>query len=165
MLQELRQGTVNGCGSDDVIIIEHEHEILSLPAEKVIGEQGQYGCEFHRLCEAKPRLSARAQVGIKPLQGGNEIGEEPNGLIVLRLKREPGDQRACGSPPLGQQGRFAVSGRCRDKGERACHALLETLDEVRARDELRARAGQMQLGGEQEVVRILVALVQDVWGS
>src|SRR5258708_14245680 len=102
MLQEMRQGTVNRCGSDDVIIIEHEHEVLSLPTEKVIGEQGQHGCEFRRLWQAQPRLSARSKGGIKPLQGGNEVGEEPNGPNVLRLKREPDDRRPRGSPPLRQ---------------------------------------------------------------
>src|SRR5260370_23746740 len=104
MLQQMRQGTVNGCGSDDVIIIEHEHEVLSLPTEKVIGEQGQHGCEFRRLWQAQPRLSARSKVGIKPLQGRNEVGEEPNGLTVLRLKREPGDPRSRRMPPLGKLG-------------------------------------------------------------
>ena len=110
-------------------------------------------------------MSARAKVRSKRLQGGNQVGEELYGLIVLRFQREPGNRSACGSPPLGEQGCFPKTGRRRDKSERACHALLESLDEVRARDELRARAGQMQLGREQEVVRIVVAVVQDVWGS
>lgn len=42
VLHEMRQGTVNGCGSNDVIVIEYEHEILPLPAEEVLGEQRQY---------------------------------------------------------------------------------------------------------------------------
>ncbi len=84
-----------------MIIIKHEREVLSLPTEKVIREQGQHCCEFRSLWKAKPHLSASAKVRIKPLQCGNEVGEEPNWLIVLRLKREPGDGHARGSKPLG----------------------------------------------------------------
>src|SRR6266496_3878827 len=104
-------------------------------------------------------------MGIKGLQGGNQVGEEANRLIVLRFKREPGDGRVCGSSPLGQQGRFAISGRRRDKREWACHSLLKSLNKVGARHKLGARTGHMELGCEQEVVRIMMDGVQGRWGS
>ncbi len=80
------------------------------------------------------------------MQGDNEVGEESNGLIVLRFKREPGDGRARGSLPLGKQGRFPKTGRSRDERERACYSLLESLDEVGARHQLGTWTRRMQLG-------------------
>src|SRR5258708_670492 len=103
----------------------------------------------------------RAKVGVKPLQGGKEVGEEPRGLIVLGLKREPGNGRARGCPPLGQQGRFAKTGWRGDKRKRASHSLLESLHEVRARDKLRARTGQVQPGCEKRDWRIPLRVGQN----
>src|SRR5258708_1105932 len=87
------------------------------------------------------------------------------GVLVGGGKGERGGRRGGGSWPLGQQGRFPKTGRGRDEGEGACHSLLESLNKVGARHELRARMGQMQLGGEQEVMHIVVGMVQGMWGS
>ena len=165
MLDQVRQGMVNGRVSDDVIIIEHKHEVLSRPSEQVVGEHGQHRFGFRGLWEAKPCGSESTKVGIKRLQGGNQVGEEANRLIVLRLKREPGDGRGCRSSPLGQQGRFAVSGRRRDEREWACHSLLKSLNKAGARHKVGARTGHMEPGCEQEVGRIMMGVVQGKWCS
>src|SRR5260370_20743621 len=115
MLHELGQGTMDGWRLDHMVVIEHEREVLSRPSHEVVGEQRQHGLWFRRLWEAEQSERTSAKVGVKRLQGGNEIREETRGLIVLRLKREPGDGRARGSPPLGQQGRFPKTGARRDE--------------------------------------------------
>src|SRR5260370_38231031 len=93
VLHEICQGTMNGRGSDDVVVIAHEREVLSLPTNEIVGEQGQHGCWFLWLWEAKKRESTWAQVGIKGWQGGKCVGEEQGALSVLRLKRQPDDRQ------------------------------------------------------------------------
>ena len=92
-------------------------------------------------------------MGIKRLQGGNEVGEKTGEFIVLRLEREPGDGCARGSPPLGQQRRFAKTGGGREERERASHSLLEPLDELGAGHEPRAGTRRMQFGREPWIGR------------
>src|SRR6266568_3122574 len=53
VLQEKRQGTMNGLRLDHVVVIEHEREGFSLPVREVVGEQGQHGLKFRRLWKAQ----------------------------------------------------------------------------------------------------------------
>src|SRR5258708_20840147 len=107
MVHKMRQGTMNGLGSDEMIIIKHEHEILFLPVKEVVDEPGQHDCWFRWLGKAEQCVSARAQVGSKRLQGSNNGGEKLGGFIVLRLKRQPWHGRSRGGSPFVMQGPFA----------------------------------------------------------
>ena len=132
MLHQIRQGLVNGRSLDNVIVIQNERDVLSLPTNEVVGEHAQHRQKVRRLWRGEQSERGSAKVWVKRLQGSNEIGKESGGLIVLLLKREPGHRRSALGHPLGQQGRFPKTGRCRDECERACHSLLKPLDEVGA---------------------------------
>src|SRR6266702_2816418 len=141
-------------GSDDLVVIEHEGNISRVTVREIIRQEGEHGLQLRGLGSVQERECSRADARIKCLQGGNQVGQETDWLIVFALQREPGDRYAARGSPLGEQGGFAKSGGSRNEGQRTRDSLLESLDEVGAGHELRTRTGQVQLGREQRGERI-----------
>src|SRR6266566_5557580 len=163
MLYEIRQGLMNVRSLDDVIVIQHEREVLSLPTTEVVGEHGQHRLKFCGLWGSEQSERGIAKVWIKRLQGSYEIGEESGGLVILGFEREPGDGHVCGGQPLGKERRFPKTGGGRDERERACYSLLKPLDEVGARHELGAGTRMVELGREQGSERITMLVCRCMW--
>src|SRR5919112_699000 len=90
------------------------------------------------LAEALPR---------RPPERSDEIGEEPDGIVVSLVEREPGYGPSLAAlEPLEEQRGLAEAGRGGDQGQPASRLPLEPLGEARTRDQLRAGLGWPQLG-------------------
>jgi hypothetical protein len=91
-LQEERDHSVDALGIDEVVVVE-DHTDLSGEIGQLVDEGTQ-----HRL---HPRWLWRAQRGEDAFaealpyglpERSNEIGEEPDGIVVSLIQREPGDR-------------------------------------------------------------------------
>lgn len=111
MLHEIRHPAMNGIGSDEVVVIQHESEVLCIMAHEVIGQHGQHGLLWRGLRRVQQLERRYPHLCIKVLQRSNQVGEKVGRIVVFRFQREPGDRYARLSEPLGEQHRFAKPGR------------------------------------------------------
>ena len=95
-----------------------------------------------------------SQVWIKPLQGGDQVGEETHRVVILGLERQPGDGGAALGKPVSHQRGFAETCRGGDEGERTLHPLLESLEEARAADERSTQTRHVEFGRQEGIRRI-----------
>ncbi len=107
---------MDGAVGDDVVIVQHQDEVGGIPVQaglQVVEQQGEGGLQRGKgqgivACEA-----GGVQRGARGLQGGEQVGEEADGVIVLRLEGEPGGRKRRGAEPVGEQGGFAEAGGSR----------------------------------------------------
>jgi hypothetical protein len=97
---------------DDVVVVEHEHDVVRAGAE-VVEQSGE-----DRFDRRLRRLQEQERTGTDPrqrcLQRGDKVRPEQRGIVVAPVEREPRrgpsfGRRAC--QPLGKQRRLAEPGR------------------------------------------------------
>ncbi len=76
---------MNGLGGDEVVVIQHEGEVLCLAGAEVVGQEREHGLQRRRLRRLEQCECRGADARVKRLQGGNQVGEETHRLVVLRL--------------------------------------------------------------------------------
>ena len=99
---------------------------------------------------------AGSHVWIKPLQGGDQVGEETHRFVILGIERQPGNGAAALGKPLSHERGFAEACRGGDEGERTLHPLLESLDEASATDERCTQTRHVEFSRQQGVKRIVL---------
>jgi hypothetical protein len=151
VVEQKGESVVDWLSRDEVIVVEDEDKSLR-HGGNLVDQSGQDRVDawwLGRLECCPGRLSdtglAEAWDG---LQGADQVGPKARRIIVALVEREPGDVRtrlAAGDPLADQRG-LAKAGRGRDEGEFALEALIQSLDQARARDPLRVWPG----GGDIE---------------
>ena len=106
MLQQEGHPPLNGVGSDDMVVVQHEGEIPYVTAHQVIRQHGQHGLWWRGLRRVQHRERRCPHLCIKRLQGGNQVGEKTGGVVVLRFQREPGDRHARSQRAIGRAASF-----------------------------------------------------------
>ena len=146
VLQEERHRRVDLDGLDEVVVVEHQDQVLRRRLE-VVDQRGHDDVQRHagRLQECC-RLGA--QVGRGGLQGGDDVGPEPHGFVVPRVEGEPRGGGSVGEP-FGDQRRLAEARRSGDQRERALPAALRRVAEARPGDQRPAPAWRVELGREK----------------
>jgi hypothetical protein len=91
VLQEKGHAALNGFGADDVVVIQHQGDITFTAFHEIIGQHGQHRLWWRGLRGAQQREGGRANLDIKGLQGGNQVGEKARRVVVLCFQREPGE--------------------------------------------------------------------------
>ena len=144
VLQEERDGVVHGGFGDDVVVVERQHRG---PVElvEVVDQAGQH------------RLGRELAAGLEQGRGlgpgahrGDQMRQEPTGVVVALVQRQPGNPRrrlVPGCQPLGEQRRLAESRRCRDEHQARGHrpGRGEPAGQPGSAYQVGARRGDVQL--------------------
>jgi hypothetical protein len=85
VLQQEDHPTMNGLGSDGVVVIEHEGKICGTTVGHLADQHSQHHLWQRRLRGAQHREGCRADLFINGLQGDNQVGEKACGVVVLRF--------------------------------------------------------------------------------
>ena len=83
------------------------------------------------------------------MNGCNQVDPEPDRVVVPLVKRKPRGGLINPGKPACHQGGFPESRRSRDQGQLARQPLVQELIKARAVDEVRAKLGNIELGGKK----------------
>jgi hypothetical protein len=85
VLQQEGHPALNGLGGDDMVVIQHKRNITSIALHQFIRQHSQHGLWRRGLRGTKQRKRGLADLGIKRLQGGNQVRKKARGVVVLRF--------------------------------------------------------------------------------
>jgi len=153
VVEQERHRVVHGRLVDEVVVVQGEHrrpgqrvQVVHQADQDVLGRRWAVG--------AQQSLGLRTGLRDGDLHRGHQVREEPAQVGVTGVQREPGHpERPVGAgraQPLGQQGRLAEPGRCRDEQEPRHRpgTGAQRVDQPCSRDELAARGRDLQLGAQ-----------------
>ena len=117
----------------------------------VLEERCQRRLERHWLRRPEQGQHAGADPGRNRLQRGDQVGQEPAGVAVTLVKRQPCHGSPAARDPLADQGGLAEAGRGGDQGQPAAggQAAVQALHEARAGDAALPAGRDEELGGEE----------------
>ena len=92
-LDHVGEGPVHVRVGDDVVVLDDEHEV-TVEAGDVVEEQGQHDLDEIRAGAAQGRQRPAPELGLDPLQGRRDVGEEAGRVVVVLVERQPRDPRA-----------------------------------------------------------------------
>ena len=137
-------------GVDDVVVVEDQDQFGSGGLE-VRGEAAD-----DRLGVARTRgerlVVAASRVPASPLERGDHVTPEHGGIVVALDRARANASRTAvfhTRYPVGEEGRLAEPGWCRDESELRLATGVQALDEARPRDESGSRGRDVELGGEK----------------
>ncbi|MEZ5298441.1 MAG: hypothetical protein R2697_19860 [Ilumatobacteraceae bacterium] len=113
LLDEDGDGVVDGGDTDRVVVVE-EHRDVVPGVRHVVDDGGHDGRQRLARLEQVGRLVA--DPGVR--QCGDQVGGESDGVVVVRIEREPGACSVGGGrarAPLAEQGGLPEAGGCRHR--------------------------------------------------
>src|SRR6266545_6860656 len=132
---------------DDVVVVKHEHERLA-PRVQLVEKLRQDALDDFGPRRPQQEKRGLTQASADRLKGNNQVGPEPNGIVVGLLKRKPTEMRGVGGAPLREQRRLAPAGTSFDKRQ-SRRVRCQLPDQLAAFEELRAQRRRVQLRREQ----------------
>ncbi len=135
---------------DDVVVVEHQHDIVRDGVEVV--KQIDKARLARRLGRLQERERSCAIPGRRRLQRGDKIRPEQRGIVVALVEREPRHGPSIGrsgGQPLRQQRRLTEPGRRRHQRQRRLRPAAQALAQSRTRDQAASPPGDVELGLEQ----------------
>jgi hypothetical protein len=131
-------------GLDQVVIVEGEHE-LTWTGRKLVYQGCNHSIEG-RLCQrVKQREDLLTSPFVHPINRRDDIAPEAHRVVVVPIQREPGDRSFAAPGPTGKQHGLAEPGWGADQDQFAGSCLLQALDKVGARQEIRADSWNVKL--------------------
>ena len=148
MVDKKGDSVVDGLSVDDMVVVEHQHEIVGNGAD-LIQQSPEQHFDRWRLSRAQQGQCALAHPGMYLLQRGDEVGPEERGVIVALIKRDP-----CRGPfigrgsrqPFGQQRSLAETRWRGDEGQLALDPLAQAFDQSLSGHEIGPPPGDVELG-------------------
>ena len=135
---------------DDVVVVEHQHDIARDGVEVVKeSDQARLVRRLGRLQERERTCTSRGRAGI---QRGDKVRPEQRGIVVALVEREPRNGPSAGrsdSQPLRQQRRLAEPSRSRHQGQRRLRPAAQALAQSRTRHQVAPPPGDVELRLEQ----------------
>src|SRR5438132_1994867 len=128
VLKQERKGLVNGRCMDHIVIFQWQGHLLS-HGQKVIEQRGQESVQgWMRSLQTLEK--GCADLRVKALQSGSQIGPETQGIVVGLIYNQPGNARGVrtlvgGREPITEQSRFAKpswSAQECEPGSRLCES-------------------------------------------
>ena len=153
MLQQQADAVVDRRRLDQVVVVDHQHELVAGGPGGELVDQGRHqplGRGRVRAAQQPDDLLGHPRA--HPLQGRGHVAPEPDRVVIAGIQRQPGHRPAAGPGPVGQQARLAAPGRGTDQQEPAGQALVQPLHQPRADGEPGPGPGHVQLGREQDVL-------------
>jgi hypothetical protein len=137
-------------GLNDVVVVEHQHDIVGEGGE-VVEQAGDHRLQGGGVGLKHPQRVA-SDIGAHLLEGGDDIGPEHCRVAVTAVERQP--RRRSGRPglagkPLGHQRGLAKAGRRRDQHDRRKGVAVQTTIEPVPPDDTPSMPGRVQLALEQ----------------
>ena len=123
---------------DDVVVVEHQHDIVRDGVEVV--KQSDKARLARRLGRLQERERTCRTRGRRRLQRGDKVRPEQRGIVVALVEREPRHGPSIGRSgcqPLRQQRRLTEPGRRRHQRQRRLRPAAQALAQSRARDQIR----------------------------
>lgn len=138
---------------DDVVVVEHLHDVVGEGAQ-IVEQSGEdrLGRRSGRRQERQRSLAELVRRSGHRRQGGDQVRPEPRGIVVPPVERQPGrgsftTRRGC--QPVRQQRRLAEPGRSRHERQRRPRPPAQTLAQPGPGDQRAPRPGDVELGLEQ----------------
>ena len=150
VLQQERHPVLDVARVDDVVVVEHQHDIVRDGAE-LVEQRGEDRFD-RRLGRLQERERTCTDPGHRRLQRGDQVGPEQRGIVVALVEREPRRGPSIGGSggqPVGQQRRLAEPGRSGHQRQRRLGPTAQALDQSRTRDQTAPPPGDVELGLEQ----------------
>lgn len=127
MLEQKGQRPVDGLLADRVVVVEDQRERLSFLADAVDeGRQHRLDC---RRPSALPQPQPLAYVHPRRLQGGAEMRQKANRVVVALVQREPGDALMVALEPRSNERRLAETGGGTNERQLARFACIQALEQ------------------------------------
>src|SRR6266700_7000330 len=105
MIQQKRQGTMNDRRYNNVVIIQHQDDLMG--KKRYIVQQGnQHGFNCGRLGSMQQSKSSSAQIRLELPERRNTVAPEAHEIIIAFIQRQPGDRERILSNPLAQYSRL-----------------------------------------------------------
>ena len=148
MVEQKSKGLVNRLRFDNVVVVEHEHELVRDGGD-VIQQRPQRRLDRWRLGRIQQREGILANPRLHRLQCSDEVSPEQRWLIVVLVKRDPCPRPFAGRgscQPFSQHRRLAETRRRGDQGQLALDPLVQALDQSRTRYQPRTPLGDIELG-------------------
>ena len=120
VVEQKGESLVDRLGCDEVVIVEDENVGATLVvARQIVDQQGQKRFQRRQLRRLQHVQHVLANAGVNGLQGGDEIRQKANEVIVALVQRDPGHRPPTTSDPFTKQRGLAKAGRGGDEGELA----------------------------------------------
>ena len=149
--QEPERG-VHSLGVNQVIVIEHQQSLARIRLDgQFVDQRGHQTLVRRRRGRPEQRPHPVGEAPSHLVQRGHTMAPESRRVVVAGVQRQPCHRRLASPSPVGQQDRLAISCRGADQHQPALQALVEAFRQPRARYQVRARPGHMQLGGQQDI--------------
>ncbi len=92
VVDQERHGLVDLGRVDDVVVVEHEHDVL-VGAGEVVDDAGQHGGDGRTAGRLQECLRGRAQPGRRRAERGEHVGPVGRGVAVTGVQGQPGHGR------------------------------------------------------------------------
>ena len=109
---------------DRVKIVQDEHERGSAPGD-LVDDDVQQRVEWRRLRFLEHAQQVQPNSGHNSVEGGDEVLQEADGIIVAVVERKPASGDIAVAQPAADQRGFAVAGRSRDECQAACEGFRQ----------------------------------------
>src|SRR5712691_1263046 len=146
MIDEIGDSSMDRWRSDQMVVIQHKRHLVR-QGSKFIDPDGQdvfYGWKRRERGCLKERQCGGPQALMDARASSEHIGPEAGEIIIVMLQRDPGGWKRSVLEPGREEGRLAKAGRGCDERERACHRLLEPLDEAGTTHKLHGRSRHVE---------------------
>ena len=135
-----------------MVVIEHQQRLARIRlGGQFIDQRGHKSLVRRRRGRAQQRRHPSGEPRPALIQRGHAMTPEPRRVVIADIQRQPRHRLLAAPRPVGQQDRLAVPRWGADQHQPARQALVEAFCQPRARDQVRARPGHMQLGGQQDI--------------
>jgi hypothetical protein len=123
---------VDSALGDDMLIVQHQHEGFGYSGDLI----DQCCCQLLKsgwLRRFQPPLYRMPDLDVDALQRCDQIGKEPDRLIIPFVEGEPGKRYVCRVQPRTDQGSLAIACRGRHQRQFAIEPCIQMLDQSWAR--------------------------------
>ena len=94
VVEQERHGLLHLAGLDEVVVVEHQHDLAAGRAD-VVEQRGEQHLDRWRLRCGQQCQLVHTHVGLRSPQGRDQVGPEGHRIVVTPVERQPGH-----APPL-----------------------------------------------------------------
>jgi hypothetical protein len=153
MVDEEPQRVVAGRTADQVVVVQHQHQLGAIGSQLVeqLGQDG-LGQDVGRTRALEHAERGLPDAGDDDPERLDDVDPESHRVVVALIQRHPGNALGClvGQAPLGQQRGLPRSGGGVDQAESSLRSGLQQLVEPGPRDQHGADRWWAQLGPQQD---------------
>jgi len=89
--QQETEGIIDLGVGDRVQVIQNQSNPICASGRDFVDEAGQHRFDGRGAGGLKHRQGGAPQAGVNSLQGGDDVGPEPGGVVIALVERDPGN--------------------------------------------------------------------------